>query len=155
MTEVTVLTLMMLLKKLVAECKDGVVRARAGVYKCVYLCGPWSNCMKAKAVIQEPPSPSATSPKVCLFQSWQQWRKGAGEKGNDCFTGRHWSIVNAACSFSWPVTCIVVGFLIWGGQTAGGTAGGWWTAGPIWEREKERRVRACEGGMREGKGGTE
>lgn len=84
-----------------------------------------------------PPS-SATSTKVCLFQSWQQWREAGGEKRNDCFMGRHWSIVNAACSFSWPVTCIVVGFLVWGGQTAGGTAGGAdGQLGQFQEREEE------------------
>lgn len=125
----------------------------------VYHCGPLGNCKKGKVpqrlLSKRTPArgplhlPSATSPKVCLFQSWQQRRKSGGEKGNDCFTGRHWSIVNAACSFSWPVTCIVVGLLVWGGQTAGGTAGGlmdsWDNFGR--ERKKEReekRVRAWE-----------
>lgn len=137
-----------------AECRDEELRARAGVFECVYHCGPLGNCKKGKVprrLLSKRTSPSsATSPKVCLFQCWHQGRKAGREKGNDCFTGRHWSIVNAACSFSWPVTCIVVGLLVWGGQTAGGTAGvgggwgggGWRTAGPIWgEREESESMR--------------
>ena len=31
-----------------AECKDGEVRARAGVFESVYHCGPLGNCAKGK-----------------------------------------------------------------------------------------------------------
>lgn len=65
--------------------------------------------------------------------------KGWKRKGNDCFSGRHWSIVNAACSFSWPVTCIVVGLLVWGGQTAGGRWGADGQLGQFGEKERKSR----------------
>lgn len=64
-----------------------------------------------------------------------------GEKGSDCISGRHWSIVSAVCSFSRPLTCIVVRRLVRRAETAGRTAGGWRTAGAKLEREMARGKR--------------
>lgn len=38
-----------------AECKDGEVRARAGVFKCVYHCGPLGNCKEGTIVLEDFP----------------------------------------------------------------------------------------------------
>lgn len=119
------------------------MRARAGVYEHVYPCGPRQLWKRGRCFgccfLRGPPLQPALQRSFPVRATVE---KGWKRKWNDCFSGRHWPIVNAACSFSWPATCIVVGLLVWGGQTAGGTAGGWWTAGPIWgEREESESIK--------------
>lgn len=69
-----------------------------------------SSKTKAIPLTSSPPHPPllrlVSFPVPQVLAAWEK-SKG-GKKGNDCFSGHHWSIVSAACSFSWPLTCIVV-----------------------------------------------
>lgn len=132
-------------------------QAREPVCQRVFIVGSGTKMRMgaSEGVLPEVDPASSTAPKVCLFQPWRGERS-EGEKGSDCFSGRHWSIVSAVCSFSRPLTCIVVRLFVQRAATAGRTAGGWWTAGTKLVREREQGGKEKVGeGVNQNSGGEQ
>lgn len=85
--------------------------------------------------------PPATSPKGLSFPVLETVQKGNERKENDCFSGRRWPIVNAACSFSWPVTCFVLLFSGGEGRQLGDLQGADGQLGQFGEKEECKSMR--------------